>query len=137
MIPDEPGDDGRAERPHGIYRSARQRDAHHVAHEDGEADAQGRDVGGAVLLDGEEVDDEDELRREEDLEEETLRHAHAGAQSVGDKEWAGNEAVGQAGRGYAGYDLYDEDDDKAEGGYGSDETEGEGDLTHDECFRPG
>lgn len=86
-----------------------------MAHEQGQPDAQGRDVRGAVLLDGEEVDDEDELRREEDLYKEALRDGEAHAKLVGDEERPRDEAPGQAGGRDAGYYLDDEDDNEAVG----------------------
>ena len=94
MKPHEPQNNSRPKRPRGVHRRPRQWDPDHVAHEEREADAEGRDVGGAVLLDGEEVDDEDELGGEEDLYKEALGYGEAETELVGDEEGARDEAGG-------------------------------------------
>lgn len=66
--------------------------------EEREADAQGREVGGAVLLGGEHHDGEDELDGEEHFDEEALGAGRAGVEGYVYGEGAGEEgALGEVG----------------------------------------
>ncbi|KAI6761361.1 hypothetical protein HG531_001914 [Fusarium graminearum] len=67
-----------------------------VGDEDGDTNADGGKMGAAVLLDGEEVDCQDELRSEEHLDEDTLSNACPVAESIGDEKLAGKECIRDA-----------------------------------------
>jgi len=76
-----------------------------------------------VLLDSQHVHDEDEVGRQEHLDEEALDDFHVGAEGVADEEGAGEEAVDDCCCCYAGDDLGDEDDYASDGLDGADEDE--------------
>lgn len=102
LVAREAGDYTRAKGSSWVDAGAGEVCAAKVRDEDGEADAQGGQEGGAVLLHGEEVDRDDELRREEHFDEEAAGDAGAGRELVGDEERAGEQGVGDCGGGNAG-----------------------------------
>lgn len=96
--------------------------------EDGDTDANGRKERRAMLLDGEKVDRQDELRGQEHLDEEALGHGGAAAQSVGDAERAGEDSVYHGSGSDTSEQLGGYDAETSERLDCSDENETEGDL---------
>ena len=121
-------DDVRAEGAGGVDGGAGEAGARDVGDEGREADAQGREEGGPVLLDGQEVDGQDELRRQEDLEEEALRRRGAVAQAVVDAQAAGEERLDHGRGAYRRDHLRQDDGERAEGLDHARQQESQGDL---------
>lgn len=89
LVAREVGDDSRAKRSGWVDASSGEVCAANVGDEDGEANAQGCQERGSVLLNGEEVDGDDELRCEEHFDEEAAGDAGAGSKLVGYKQRTG------------------------------------------------
>lgn len=89
-------DDRRTEGSSRVDGCARPVGRTDVGDEDGDTNADGGKMGAAVLLDGEEVDCQDELRSEEHLDEDTLSNACPVAESIGDEKLAGKECIRDA-----------------------------------------
>lgn len=109
LVAREAGDYARAKGPSWVDAGAGEVCAAKVRDEDGEADAQGGQEGGAVLLHGEEIYCDDELCCEEHFDEEAAGDAGAGRELVGDEERAWEQGVGDCGGGNAGDNLGWED----------------------------
>lgn len=86
------GDDAGPEAAGRVQAAARVVDAAHLGDEEGEADADGGDEGGAVLLGREHEDGEDELEGQDRLDEDALREGHARRQGGADAQLGGEHA---------------------------------------------
>lgn len=120
--------DSRTERPRRVDRSAGPIGSRDVRNEDRDTDANGRKERRAMLLDGEEVDRQDELRGQEHLDEEALGYSGTAAQSVGDAERAGEDSVYHGSGSDASEQLGGYDAETSKWLNCSDENETEGDL---------
>lgn len=125
VVADEAGNHGRAEGTSRVDGGAGVIGPAHVRHEDGDADANGGQEGGTVLLDGEEVDGQDELRSEEHLEEETTDDADVAGQGVSHEQRAGDKTMGDGGSRNACHDLGRDDHESTERLDSTDEKEAE------------
>ncbi|KAI6769500.1 hypothetical protein HG530_004129 [Fusarium avenaceum] len=124
----EASDDGRTERSGRVDGCARPVGCTDVGNEDRDADADGGKMGAAMLLDGKEVDSQDELRCEEHLDKDTLGDACAIAESIGDKERAGDESFRDTRSGNGGNQLCRNDGNGIERWHGTDKNQTESHL---------
>lgn len=110
-----------------IQRSARELDAHQLSNEERQADAHGRDEGGAVLLGREHVDGEDQLGRQDGLNEDALGDGGAAAQCGAHVEVLGEEEAHEHRGKHPADHLRDEEADGAGDRDGADEEHGQSD----------
>lgn len=88
-----------------------------LADEESQADADRGEVGRLVLDDGQHDDDQDELGREEHLDEEALRDGGPAAQTRSAVQRAWEESADNASGSDAGYQLRREDHQAAKSGH--------------------
>lgn len=105
---------------------------HHLRNEERQANTDGSDESTAVLLARQHEDGDDQLGREEELDEEALGDAGAAAQRGGDPQGARGEAVDDGGGRDAGEELGGHDEREADpvGGAGEHHGDGDGRVQH-------
>lgn len=122
------GEEGRAKCSGRIQRGAREADAGQVSEKDGGADADGGEKRRSMLLNGQEVNGENELGGKERLQQDALQDAGLGAQFVCDEQRAGQETGHHARRRNSRRQLGRDDGEGPEGRDGADEDEAQRDL---------
>lgn len=115
VVADEALDAGGAEGSRRVDGSAGVVDADDVGDEDGDANANGREVRGLVLLHGEEVHRQHELRGEEHFQEDALDLGGSVAERVGHGERSREQPVHDGGGGDGRNKLGRDDEDASEG----------------------
>jgi hypothetical protein len=96
----EASDDRRTERSSRVDGCARPVSCTDVGNKDRDANADGGKMSAAMLLDGKEVDGQNELGSEEHLDKDTLSNTRPVAESIGDEKRAGKECICDACSGY-------------------------------------